>query len=622
MVHKSSLQSRIILLPIVAIGLFLSTILIAVAAQEAPPSLTVTPSTSQVASGDLVTFTMLYDFPEAYDFTWPIEIVATWSNATFVEVADAGAPELDAGGTQATWTYEPGSLNPAALPTFTLTAGDALEPIDVTVTIFSPAQPDVALRTIEGTANVQILNATSTESAEEPQQIDLSTSTLELDPTDPVMAGSPISFTVTVRNTGSTAAEGVIVTLESDPRLQHMYLKPPLSAVLDTLATTGGSSYRVLDAVGSGAEVPIRFSGIVAPDTSGDLQVKGLITTPEGLEVPVENTVQVEPALPLLAVDIEGPDSAMIGEALSFLLRVSNTGRVSAENAKVVITTSPAVTLEVVDGGEVKSTQAGANRLVLEFADIASGDMAEVTLTGIAPSGSAPLLVDVATQDEGLYDSQSVLTKSLPISLTPPPPTATPEPVITEPPPTAEPGPSFTPTPAKTEVVPPAEPPDSSTTSLLVIGIVALLAAIVAGVVLFLLLRGRRKPTPPPPATVEDPGQPGPVPPPPPLPAGAVLESLTIPGRRLRVGDGTTTIGRAPDSAICINERYMHWETVSRRHAEIRREGGDYVIYDVSKRNGIYVEGRRTARNLLRSGWRVGIGGVEFIFHDVARTNQ
>ncbi|MEI2692320.1 MAG: hypothetical protein V9H69_22455 [Anaerolineae bacterium] len=42
----------------------------------------------------------------------------------------------------------------------------------------------------------------------------------------------------------------------------------------------------------------------------------------------------------------------------------------------------------------------------------------------------------------------------------------------------------------------------------------------------------------------------------------------------------------------------------------------------MSNRNGVYVEGQRTARNLLRSGWRIGIGGVEFIFHDAAPAGQ
>jgi pSer/pThr/pTyr-binding forkhead associated (FHA) protein len=95
-----------------------------------------------------------------------------------------------------------------------------------------------------------------------------------------------------------------------------------------------------------------------------------------------------------------------------------------------------------------------------------------------------------------------------------------------------------------------------------------------------------------------------------------------MPGLRLRLDPNITTIGRASDSTIRINERTMNWETVSKKHAEIRREGNDYVIYDVSHRNGVYVEGQRTARNLLRSGWRIGIGGVEFIFQDADPAGQ
>ncbi|MCB0071547.1 MAG: protein kinase [Caldilineaceae bacterium] len=346
---------------------------------------------------------------------------------------------------------------------------------------------------------MEILGATPTETTEISSGADLSTSTLELDPTDTVMAGSPIGIAVIVRNTGSTAAEGVIVTLESDPRLHYLYLAATsIMALPSAPAIEGGLSYRLLGAVVPGAEVPLWLSGTIAPDTSGDLQVKGLITTPEGLEVPVENTVQVEPSLQQIAVDIEGPDNATTGEELSFLIKVSNTGSVPAENVRVEVSTSPAVTLEVVDSGSVNSVQTDDNRLVLEFADIAPGDGAEVTLTGVAPTGPVPLLVDVATQDAGLFDPQSVLTKSLSIPLTPPPPTATPEPVITEPPPTAEPTPSSTPTPVKTEVVPPAQPPDNGTTSLLVIGIVALLAVIVIAIMLILLLnRTNASPTMP-----------------------------------------------------------------------------------------------------------------------------
>jgi hypothetical protein len=30
----------------------------------------------------------------------------------------------------------------------------------------------------------------------------------------------------------------------------------------------------------------------------------------------------------------------------------------------------------------------------------------------------------------------------------------------------------------------------------------------------------------------------------------------------------------------------------------------------------VYVQGRRTGRNLLKDGWTVTIGGVEFIYHE------
>ncbi|MEI2692319.1 MAG: hypothetical protein V9H69_22450 [Anaerolineae bacterium] len=36
-----------------------------------------------------------------------------------------------------------------------------------------------------------------------------------------------------------------------------------------------------------------------------------------------------------------------------------------------------------------------------------------------------------------------------------------------------------------------------------------------------------------------------------------------MPGLRLRLDPGITTIGRASDSTIRIDERYMNWETVS-----------------------------------------------------------
>jgi pSer/pThr/pTyr-binding forkhead associated (FHA) protein len=85
-----------------------------------------------------------------------------------------------------------------------------------------------------------------------------------------------------------------------------------------------------------------------------------------------------------------------------------------------------------------------------------------------------------------------------------------------------------------------------------------------------------------------------------------------------REGD---VIGRAMPSegiTLRIDESFPQWQTVSRRHARIYQDapGGRVVIEDMGSQNGVYVQGRRTARNLLKDGWTVSIGGVEFVYHE------
>jgi pSer/pThr/pTyr-binding forkhead associated (FHA) protein len=80
-------------------------------------------------------------------------------------------------------------------------------------------------------------------------------------------------------------------------------------------------------------------------------------------------------------------------------------------------------------------------------------------------------------------------------------------------------------------------------------------------------------------------------------------------------------IGRATQSegiTLRIDETFPGWETVSRRHARIYRDpsAGHVVIEDLGSQNGVYVEGRRTIRNLLKDGWAVAIGGVEFVYRE------
>jgi len=69
------------------------------------------------------------------------------------------------------------------------------------------------------------------------------------------------------------------------------------------------------------------------------------------------------------------------------------------------------------------------------------------------------------------------------------------------------------------------------------------------------------------------------------------------------------TIGRLP-----CNDIQLAGDKVSRRHAEIVREGGRYFISDVGSRNGVLVNGRMTGRAELSSGDRIEIGDAVLLF--------
>lgn len=67
--------------------------------------------------------------------------------------------------------------------------------------------------------------------------------------------------------------------------------------------------------------------------------------------------------------------------------------------------------------------------------------------------------------------------------------------------------------------------------------------------------------------------------------------------------------GRHPD-----NEVFLDDVTVSRRHAEFRREGQQFVVQDVGSLNGTYVNSERTDSKVLHRGDEVQIGMFKLVF--------
>ncbi len=93
-------------------------------------------------------------------------------------------------------------------------------------------------------------------------------------------------------------------------------------------------------------------------------------------------------------------------------------------------------------------------------------------------------------------------------------------------------------------------------------------------------------------------------------PPGPALCGVLVRGERIYKLDAPATVlGRSRQCDVVIND-----PNVSRRHAEVRREGDDYVLVDLDSTNGLTVNGREVKRAALADGDQVQLGttGLRF----------
>jgi hypothetical protein len=74
------------------------------------------------------------------------------------------------------------------------------------------------------------------------------------------------------------------------------------------------------------------------------------------------------------------------------------------------------------------------------------------------------------------------------------------------------------------------------------------------------------------------------------------------------------TVGRGLDNDIVIDDQFIGWQTVSPRHAELRRGPTGFVLRDMNSENGTFVNSSRTGENVLEDGMTIAFGKVEFIY--------
>jgi hypothetical protein len=84
---------------------------------------------------------------------------------------------------------------------------------------------------------------------------------------------------------------------------------------------------------------------------------------------------------------------------------------------------------------------------------------------------------------------------------------------------------------------------------------------------------------------------------------------LTVAGKPYELSRDVTVLGRSRECDITLDDT-----NVSRRHAEVRRENGNWLIVDLGSTNGIEVNGKRTDRAQLSHDDRILLGRTEVTF--------
>jgi hypothetical protein len=92
--------------------------------------------------------------------------------------------------------------------------------------------------------------------------------------------------------------------------------------------------------------------------------------------------------------------------------------------------------------------------------------------------------------------------------------------------------------------------------------------------------------------------------------SGGPSDWLVLPdGRRVGIADEIVTIGRLPECAIALDD-----PNVSRRHAQVRRDGQHVLVVDLGSTNGTKVNGVTIREQRLAAGDTITIGTTTLRF--------
>lgn len=83
------------------------------------------------------------------------------------------------------------------------------------------------------------------------------------------------------------------------------------------------------------------------------------------------------------------------------------------------------------------------------------------------------------------------------------------------------------------------------------------------------------------------------------------------------LGDRPVVIGRSTECDIQLGV-----QNVSRKHARVVFQNEEYLIEDLESTNGVFVNGIKVVRCVLRNNDQIEIGGVKLVFNEEKRLHK
>lgn len=187
----------------------------------------------------------------------------------------------------------------------------------------------------------------------------------------PATAGEPLTFALTVTNTGIVSATGVVIT-DTVPGNTIYQSCGPLPC-----GESGGVVSWTLGVLDIGIPRVVSMVVLVNADASGQVVNTGWVTCSEGVTDTDTVTVPLGTRADLAVVKADDPDPVIVGTLLTYTLVATNYGPSVARGVQVTDTLPP----EVAFVSATPLQTSGPNPLVWNLGDLVVGEVRRITVT-------------------------------------------------------------------------------------------------------------------------------------------------------------------------------------------------------------------------------------------------